>query len=139
MTEIIINYPSKSALVQLATALGYYDPVGKVIVAQARLDAGGSYFFNNVGAVEAVPAIVDPVTRAVTTPAVMAPGFWARLRHNADPAALRAKIAAARSSAQALGILIYQRLPLGVNGALCWSADGATCGPAYLDNIGVIA
>lgn len=138
MTEIIINYPSKSALVQLATALGYYDPVGKVIVAQARLDAGGSYFFNNVGAVVVTPAIVDPVTYVVTMPAVMAPGLWARLRHNADPTALAAKITASKTATASLGILIYQRLPLGDQGALCWSADGTTCGPAYLDSIGVI-
>lgn len=143
-TEILINYPSPAALVQLATALGYYDATSKTVVAQARLDAGGSYYFNNVGVVEASPAVYDPDTRAVITPAVMAPGRWARLRHNADPTALLAKIAAARSAAAALGILIYQRLPLGPNDAngnptLCWSADGATCGPAYLDLIGVIA
>lgn len=139
-TEILINYPSKAALVQLATALGYYDPVAKAIVAQARLDAGGSYYFNNVGQVVAVAATYDnsafPPTQ-ISAP-VMAPGLWARLRHNADPTALQAKIAAAKSSAQALGISIYQRLPLGVNNALCWSADGLTCGMAYLDTIGVI-
>lgn len=69
----------------------------------------------------------------------MAPGLWARLRHNADPQRLQDKITASRTAAQALGILIYQRLPLGPDGALCWSADGSTCGPAYLDLIGVIA
>lgn len=80
-TEILINYPSKAALVQLATALGYYDPVAKAIVAQARLDAGGSYFFNDVGQVVATPAVYDE-NRNLVTPAVMAPGLWARLRHN---------------------------------------------------------
>jgi len=74
----------------------------------------------------------------------MAPGLWARLRHNADPASLNAKIAQAATAAAALGILIYRRLPLGPNDGngnptLCWSSDGATCGPAYLDLIGVIA
>lgn len=138
-TEILINYPSPAALVQLATALGYYDPTSKTVVAQARLDAGGSYFFNNVGQVVAEPPVSDPVTREIVTPAVMAPGLWARLRHNADPTALAARIAASKAAAASLGILIYQRLPLGDQGALCWSADGATCGPAYLDGIAVIA
>jgi hypothetical protein len=143
-TEILINYPSKAVLVRMATALGYYDPVGKTIVAQARVDAGGDYFFNNVGQFVAIPAVIDPVTRVETSPAVMAPGLWARLRHNADPASLAAKIAQSATAAAALGILIYRRLPLGPkdsngNPTLCWSADNSTCGPAYLDLIGVIA
>ena len=143
-TEILINYPSKAALVQLATVLGYYDATAKTIVAQARVDAGGDYFFNNVGQFVATPAVIDPVTRVETSPAIMAPGLWARLRHNADPASLAAKIAQSATAAAALGILIYRRLPLGPkdiagNPTLCWSADNLTCGPAYLDLIGVIA
>jgi len=143
-TEILINYPSKAALVRMATALGYYDATAKAIVAQARVDAGGDYFFNNVGQFVAVPAVVDPITRVETSPAVMAPGLWARLRHNADPASLSAKIAQSATAAAALGILIYRRLPIGPkdtagNPTLCWSADNSTCGPAYLDLIGVIA
>ena len=143
-TEILINYPSNAALVQLATALGYYDATSKTIVASARIDAGGEYFFNNVGRVVATPAVIDPVTRAETSPAVMAPGLWARLRHNADPTTLAAKIVQSAAAAATLGILVYRRLPLGPkdgngNPALCWSSDGATCGPAYLDGIGVIA
>lgn len=143
MTEILINYPSKAALVQLATALGYYDPAAKTIVAQARLDAGGSYYFNNVGIVEASPAVYDE-NKNLVTPATQAPGYWARLRHNAGPAALQAKIVQASAQAAQLGILIYRRLPIGPNDAngnptLVWSADGSTAGPAYLDNVGVIA
>lgn len=144
-TEILINYPSKAALVQLATALGYYDPVGKTIVAQARIDSGGSYFFNNQGSAVAQPATYDNSTFPPTqiTPPVMAPGLWARLRHNADSTLLAAKIAQAQSQAQTLGILIYRRLLLGPkdsngNLTLCWSTDSATCGPTYLDLIGVI-
>jgi len=138
-TEILINYPSKAALVQMATALGYYDATSKAIVAQARVDAGGEYFFNNVGQFVAVPAVVDPVTRVETSPAILAPGLWARLRHNADPQRLIDKITAAKSAADSLGIKIYRQLPVGPNGTLCWSADNSTCGPAYLDLIGVIA
>ena len=137
-TEILINYPSKAALVKLATALGYYDAINKTIVAQARVDAGGDYFFNNVGAVEASPAVYD-ANRNLVTSAVMAPGLWARLRHNADPQRIIDKITASKSAADALGIKIYRRLPLGPDGSLCWSADNSTCGPAYLDLIGVIA
>lgn len=137
-TEVLINYPSKAALVQLATALGYYAATAKTIVAQATVDAGGEYFFNNVGAVEASPAVYD-ANKNLVTPAVMAPGLWARLRHNADPQRLADKIAQSKSAADALGIKIYRQLPLGRNGTLCWSADNSTCGPAYLDLIGVIA
>ena len=97
-TEILINYPSKAALVKLATALGYYDAINKTIVAQARVDAGGDYFFNNVGQVVATPAVIDPVTRVETSPAVMAPGLWARLRHNADPQRIIDKITASKSA-----------------------------------------
>lgn len=145
-TELVINFPNLAALVQLATALGYYDPVSKVIVAQARLDAGWSYFFNNVGPAVATPAVYDNSTfpPTQTSPAVMAPGLWARLRHNADPTLLAAKIAQAAAQAAQLGILIYRRLPIGPNDAngnptLVWSSDGSTAGPAYLDNVGVIA
>ena len=140
-TEILINYPTKAALVQLATALGYYDATAKAIVTQARVDAGGDYFFNNVGQVVATPAVYDNSTfpPTIVTPAVMAPGLWARLRHNADPQRLVDKITASKTAANALGIKIYRRLPLGPNGTLCWSADNSTCGPAYLDLIGVIA
>ena len=137
-TEILINYPSKAALVRMATALGYYDAASKTIVAQARVDAGGDYFFNNVGQFVATPAVIDPVTRVETSPAIMAPGLWARLRHNADPTSLQAKISASASAAASLGILIYRQLPLGPNSSLCWSSDSTTCGPPYLDSIGVI-
>lgn len=138
-TEVLINYPTKAALVQLATALGYYDPISKAVIAQARIDAGGDYFFNNVGQFVAVPAMVDPITRVETSPAVLAPGLWARLRHNADPQRLIDKITASKSAADSLGIKIYRQLPVGPNGTICWSADNLTCGPAYLDLVGVIA
>ena len=136
MTEVIINYPSKAALVQLATALGYYDVTAKAIVAQASIDAGDSYFFNNVGKVEATPAVFDS-NRALVTPAVMAPGLWARLRHNADPQRLVDKIAQSKTAADALGITIYKRAT--INGQAVWTADGSTAAPAYVDLIGVIA
>ena len=139
MTEVIINYPSKAALVQLATALGYYDATAKAIITQATVDAGGSYFFNNVGQVVATPAVYDNTTfpPTIVTPAVMAPGLWARLRHNADPQRLVDKIAQSKTAADALGITIYKRAT--INGQSVWTADGTTAGPAYLDTIGVIA
>ena len=140
MTEIIINTPSKAALVQLATVFGYYDANAKQIVAQATIDAGGAYFFNYVGQVVAVPAVYDnAMPPNVVTPAVMAPGLWARLRHNADPARLDAKIAQSRTQAQTLGITIYYRAPIGVNNAMVWTSDGVTRAPSYVDGVGVIA
>ena len=139
MTEIIINYPNKAALVRLATALGYYDPVGKAITTQGAIATGGSYFFNNVGQVVATPAVYDSSTfpPTIVTPAVMAPGLWARLRHNADPQRLQDKIAQSKTAADALGITIYKRAT--INGQSVWTADGSTAAPAYVDLIGVIA
>lgn len=139
MTEILINYPSKAALVQMATALGYYDVTAKAIIAQATVDAGGSYFFNNVGQVVATPAVYDNSTfpPTIVAPAVMAPGLWARLRHNAGPQRLQDKIAQSKTAADALGITIYKRAT--INGQSVWTADGVNAGPAYLDTIGVIA
>lgn len=139
MTEILINYPSKAALVQLATALGYYDLASDRIVGHARIDSGGSYFFNNVGQVVATPAVYDaskfPPT--VVTPAVMAPGLWARLRHNADPQRLQDKITQSASAAASLGITIYKRAL--INGQMAWTSDGVNAGPDYLDTVGVVA
>ena len=140
MTEIIINTPSKAALVQLATVFGYYDANAKQIVAQATIDAGGAYFFNYVGQVVAVPAVYDnAMPPNVVTPAVMAPGLWARLRHNADPARLDAKIAQSRTQAQTLGISIYRKTLKMPDGSLAWTADGVTRAPSYVDGVGVIA
>lgn len=139
MTEILLNYPNKAALVKLATALGYYDATAKAIITQATVDAGGSYFFNNVGQVVATPAVYDNTTfpPTIVAPAVMAPGLWARLRHNADPQRLQDKIAQSKTAADALGITIYKRAT--INGQSMWTADGVNAGPAYLDTIGVIA
>jgi len=66
-----------------------------------------------------------------------ATGLWARLRHNAEPANLQAKIAASATAAAQLGITIYKQAMIA--GQLAWTADGTTAGPAYLNNVGVIA
>ena len=138
MTEIIINYPSKAALVQLAAALGYYDATAKAIITQATIDAGGSYFFNYVGPVVATPVVYDNARPPnVVTPAVMAPGLWARLRHNADPQRLQDKITQSASAAASLGITIYKRAL--INGQMAWTSDGVNAGPDYLDTVGVVA
>ena len=115
MTEIVINYGNLSGLVGLATQLGYYDPNTHAITAVGMIDTRGSYFFNNVGAVSG------------------APGLWARLRHNGDPAVLQAKIPSAATLAS-FGVTVYRNDP-----AIGWTADGTTPAPAYVANIGVIA
>lgn len=137
--QLVINFPTQGSLIQLATALGYYDAVKAKVIAQARVGIG-AYFFNYVGAVVVVPAVYDnAMPPNVVTPAVMAPGLWARLRHNADPARLDAKIAQSRTQAQTLGITIYYRAPIGVNNAIVWTSDGVTQAPSYVDGVGVIA
>ena len=145
MTEIIINYPSKSALVQLATALGYYDPATKKITEAGQIASGGSAFFNagpdHKGfTVEATPAVYDNSTMppTVVTPAVMAPGFWARLRHNGDPASLGAKLTPqVLAQAATLGVTIYKQMSIA--GVMTWTADGVNAAPGYVQNVAVIA
>ena len=145
MTEIIINYPSKSALVQLATALGYYDPATKKITETARIAAGGSYFFNNGSdhkgfSVAATPAVYDNSTfpPTVITPAVMAPGLWCRLRHNADPASLAAQMTPQiLAQAAKLGVTVYKQMS--INNVMTWTADGVNAAPGYVQNVAVIA
>jgi hypothetical protein len=139
MTEIIINYPNKAALVRLATALGYYDPVGKAITTQGAIATGGSYFFNNVGVVYQPTGNMVPSPMGGQMPEMSPlPGFWARLRHNGDQAILDGHMSPQiMAQAAALGVTIYKRAT--INGQSVWTADGTTAGPAYLDTIGVIA
>lgn len=139
MTEILINYPSKAALVQLATALGYYDPAGKAITAQGAIATGGSYFFNNVGAVYQPTGNTVPSPMGGEMPEMAPlPGFWARLRHNGDKAILDGHMSPQiMAQAAALGVTIYKRAT--INDQSVWTADGRTSAPDYIDTIGCIA
>lgn len=137
--QLVINFPTQGSLIQLATALGYYDAVKAKVIAQARVGIG-AYFFNYVGAVVVVPAVYDnAIPPNIVTPAVMAPGVWARLKHNDDSTILDAKVAQAKAQAQALGVTIYYQAPIGVNNAIVWTSDGVTQAPSYVDGVGVIA
>ena len=139
MTEIIINYPNKAALVQLATALGYYDPVGKAITTQGAIATGGSYFFNNVGVVYQPTGNMVPSPMGGQMPEMAPlPGFWARLRHNGDQAILDGHMSPQiMAQAAALGVTIYKRAT--INDQSVWTADGRTSAPDYIDTIGCIA
>ena len=141
-TEIIGNAPSWAAYAQAAAATGLTDAKG-VPLTQGPLDngsGGASWFYNAVGDVSVptgnMTTCAAPGGSTVSCPEMQAlPGKWVRVRFNGDSPNLPDLIKAWR----AFGITIYERLPLGPNGALCWSSDGVTCGPAYLDLIGVIA
>ena len=138
MTEVIINYPSKTALVQLATALGYYDPVGKAITTQGAIATGGSYFFNNVGVVYQPTGNMVPSNGWQMPEMAPLPGFWARLRHNGDQAILDGHMSPQiMAQAAALGVTIYKRAT--INDQSVWTADGRTSAPDYIDTIGCIA
>ena len=137
--EIIGNAPSWAAYAQAAAATGLTDAKG-VPLTQGPLGGGGSWFYNAVGDVLAPTGKTIPCTgpggATYDCPEMQAlSGKWVRVRFNGDSPNLPDLIKAWR----AFGITIYERLPLGQNGALCWSSDGTTCGPAYLDLIGVIA
>lgn len=137
--EIIGNAPSWATYAQAAAATGLTDAKG-IPLTQGPLGKDGSWFYNTVGDVSVPTGKTIPCTgpggAAYDCPEMQAlTGKWVRVRFNGDSPNLPDLIKAWR----AFGITIYERLPLGQNGALCWSSDGATCGPAYLDLIGVIA
>ena len=137
--EVIANASSWTVFAKAAQATGFADAKGAPIT-QGPLGKDGSWFYNAVGDVS-VPTgktitCTGPGGSTVSCPEMQAlPGKWVRVRFNGDSPNLPDLIKAWR----AFGITIYERLPLGPNGVLCWSSDGATCGPAYLDLIGVIA
>ena len=136
--EIIGNAPSWQVYAQAAVATKLTDAKGAPLT-QGPLGDGGSFFYNAVGDVSVPTGKTTTCTGpggTVSCPEMQAlAGKWVRVRFNGDSPNLPDLIKAWR----AFGITIYERLPLGQNGALCWSSDGATCGPAYLDLIGVIA
>lgn len=144
--EVIASYPSLSALVSIATALGYYNAAQSQVVMAGGLAAGGGYFINVVGPVVQTPAVYnyDTFPPTLVTAAVMAPGLWLRIRHNADPTIFAAKMTPALLSlAGTLGIVIYQQYPIGPNDSngnptLAWSVDGVAIAPTYITTIGQI-
>ena len=136
--EIIGNAPSWATYAQAAAATGLTDAKG-IPLTQGPLGKDGSWFYNAVGDVSVPTGKTIPCTGpggTVSCPEMQAlSGKWVRVRFNGDSPNLPDLIKAWR----AFGITIYERLPLGPKGDLCWSADGTTCGPTYLDLIGVIA
>ena len=141
--EVLANGASWAVFAQAAKATGFADDKGAPIT-QGPLGKDGSWFYNAVGDVS-VPT-GKTVTCAgpggqIDCPEMQAlPGKWVRVRFNGEAPDFLNLAAAWR----AFGLTLYLRVPLGPpddngNPTLCWSADGAICGPAYLDLIGVIA
>lgn len=138
--ELVISYPNQAALIQLATALGLYDPVAKQLTTQGAIVSGGSYFANVVGTVYQ-PTGATTTDQFGNTVAVMAalPDKYLRLRHNGEQAVLDSKMGPAiLTQAAALGVKIYRLLRTSQTDAGCWSSDGATCGPDYIATVGLI-
>ena len=141
--EVLANGSTWTVFAKSAQATGFADDKGAPIT-QGPLGKDGSWFYNAVGDVS-VPT-GKTVTCAgpggqIDCPEMQAlPGKWVRVRFNGEAPDFLNLAAAWR----AFGLTLYLRQPLGPkddngNPTLCWSADGATCGPAYLDLIGVIA
>ena len=141
--EVLANGASWAVFAQAAKATGFADDKGAPIT-QGPLGKDGSWFYNAVGDVS-VPT-GKTVTCAgpggqIDCPEMQAlPGKWVRVRFNGEAPDFLNLAAAWR----AFGLTLYLRQPLGPkddngNPTLCWSADNSTCGPAYLDLIGVIA
>lgn len=147
--EVLIEAPTLAAMQAAAAAIGYAtkDAQGKWQITQTGLVVtGGSYFVNHVGK-PTVPTgnmttCTGPGGGSYACPEMQTlTNEFIRVRHNADPAAMPNPPAALL---QQYNIKLWRRTPLGPNDAngnptLCWSSDGTTCGPAYLDLIGVIS
>lgn len=142
--EVIANAASWTVFAQAAKATGFADAKGAPIT-QGPLGKDGSWFYNAVGDVS-VPTgktitCAGPGGGTFNCPEMQTlPGKWVRVRFNGDSPDFPNLAAAWR----AFGITLYLRQALGPpdangNPTLCWSSDGTTCGPAYLDLIGVIA
>ena len=142
--EVIANAASWTVFAQAAKATGFADAKGAPIT-QGPLGKDGSWFYNAVGDVS-VPTgktitCAGPGGGTFNCPEMQTlPGKWVRVRFNGDSPDFPNLAAAWR----AFGITLYLRQALGPpdangNPTLCWSADNSTCGPAYLDLIGVIA
>jgi len=135
--ELVINYPSPSALITLATALGYY--ANGQFTTGGMIATGGAYAINNVGQVVATPGTYDNSTFPPTqlTAPVMAPGLWLRIRHNGDPTSLTAQMTSQiMTQAAQFGVTIYRWAPALNAGAGCWSSDAVNCGAAYIAGVG---
>ena len=141
--EVIANASSWTVFAKAAQATGFADAKGAPIT-QGPLGKDGSWFYNAVGDVSV------PTGKTITCtgpggsydcPEMQTlPGKWVRVRFNGDSPDFPNLAAAWR----AFGITLYLRQALGPkdangNPTLCWSSDSTTCGPAYLDLIGVIA
>lgn len=141
--EVIANAASWAVFARAAQATGFADAKG-VPITNGPLGADGSWFYNAVGDVSvptgATIRCAGPGGQVDCPEMTVLPGKWVRVRFNGVSPDF-AKLVAAWT---AFGIVLYQRLPIGPkddngNPTLCWSSDGTTCGPAYLDGIGVIA
>lgn len=137
--EVVATAPDWQTFAAAAAATGYADPVTHQPIAQGPLPDGGSWFWNAVGTVSvptgATTTCPAPGGGTVSCPEMQTlPGVWTRARFNGIAKDLPTLMQTWRS----MGITIYQQLPLGTGGALCWSSDGATCGPAYIATVGLI-
>ena len=136
-TEIIANAADVSVFAKAAQQTGFIVPDGKgggSMKTTGTLSGSlGAWFFNYQGQVVDVPAVVDPKTMTVTTPATFLPGVWARARINGTP---DIDFVNFLKTVSGLGVTIYQQIPN--NGAPCWSSDGATCA-ANQDKLNTIA
>lgn len=108
MVEFVMSAPDAATFAQAAIAMGYFQD-GHILTV-GEIASGGSWFFNYVGPIQ------------------QAPGVWARLRHNGDPAELPAL-----PPNSGLTIYAYSDALGG------WAADGATLAPEWLGSVGLIA
>lgn len=134
--EVIANAASWAVFARAAQATGFADAKG-VPITNGPLGSDGSWFYNAAGDVSVPTGATircDGPGGQVDCPEMtVLPGVWVRVRFNGEASNLPTLIETWRK----LGITIYLRTKIG--GVECWSADGATCGPDYLDLIGVIA
>jgi hypothetical protein len=126
-TEIIANASSVDVFAQAAQQTGFIIPDGKggqTMKTVGTLSGSlGAWFFNYAGQVVDIPAVIDPKSMTVVTPATYLSGVWARVRINGTP---DIDFVNFLKTVAGLGVTIYQQIQA-KDGSYCWSSDGATC------------
>lgn len=133
MVDVIFSAPDLPALVQAASAMGFYktppkgQPPEAGIISNGPIPGGGSWAYNYVGTVYTPTGdmLISAMPGRRPYPEMEAqPGVWGRIRHNGDPKWLP-------TLPEGSGVTLYT-LVEGVG----WTADGKTPAPDWVGNIG---
>lgn len=115
MTDLVFIADSQATVLALARSAGMLDANGNLMTT-GPIAGGGSWQLSPVGPVVLTPAVVNPSTMQVTTPAQMSSWVAGRLRLNGDGAAwLAGFLALVNALVSPAYMDIYEFVP-GLNG-----------------------